>query len=571
MALSKERIKEVRKYAIKNAMDYGKARSDNVFGKVIRSVQKEDAAELKSIVGKTIDEVNSLSKEELAREYALYEPEFEAQYEKKAEATSKPRMDLPGAAKGDFATRFAPEPSGYIHIGHASAAFLAQEFAKLYDGKLFLYFDDTNPEKESQEFVDSIKKDVSWLGIEFDREYYASDNIRTLYDCARRLISSEKAYACECTAEQTKKNRFDGTECKHRLQSPGDNMKKFEAMLGNKYDEEKIVIRIKGDMKSQNTALRDPTILRIKKQKHYRQGTKYIVWPTYDFNTPINDSMNGVTDAIRTKEYELRGPLYDMVLDYLGMRKPRVHLHARLSIKGQPRQKREIKKLLNEGSVKGFNDPRLVTIIALRRRGIQAEAIREFVLSFGMSNVESVVDMAPLLADNKRLIDNDAKRLYYVPAPVDLEVRNLEPRTVELKLHPSKDLGSRKYSVNNNFYISGADASGLKDDDVIKLKELFGLKVTKVDDAWAGDIVNSESDRRFQWVCDGNYVKCTVLVPGEVVDQEGNFRKDSLRVNEGYIETYATNLQEREIVQLERFGFCILDDKASMQFIFISK
>lgn len=571
MPLTKEITEEIRKYAVKNAMEYGKARAENVMGKVIRSVPKGDAAELKGTVDRIVDEVNLLSEDQLSKEYEIYEEGFEEQYEKKVEATSKPKMVLEGATVGNFATRFAPEPSGYMHVGHSSAAFLAQEFARIYEGKLFLYFDDTNPEKETQEFVDSFKKDLDWLGIKFDKEYYASDNIEKIYDYARKLIKSGNAYACECTSEQTKANRFEGKECEHRDAKSEDNLKKFEMMLENKYDEEKIVIRIKGDMKSQNTALRDPTILRIKKDRHYRQGSKYVVWPIYDFNTPINDSISGVTDAIRTKEYELRGELYDMVLDYLGLAKPRVHLHARIAIKGQPRQKREIRKLITDGYIKGYDDPRLVTISALRRRGIQPDAIREFVLKFGMSNVESTVDIGSLLAYNKRIIDPDSKRIYYVPGPIDIEVKDLKPMSVELSLHPSKEMGSRKYDVNNKFYISGEDASTLKDDDIIKLKELFAIKVKWDYDSWTAQTVKSETDRRFQWVCDGNYVKCSVLVPGDVVDEKGDFKKDSLRVNLGYIESYATSLKEREIVQLERFGFCILDNKNEMQFIFISK
>ncbi len=570
MPISKEKIEEIRKYAIKNAMDYGKAKADNVIGKVIRSVQKEDVAELTSTIQKIVKEVNALTKDQLAKEYKKYEKEFDAQYERKAEETSKPKMELDGATKGNFATRFAPEPSGYMHIGHAKAAFLAQEFSNIYQGKLFLYFDDTNPEKERQEFVDAIKKDVAWLGLKPEKEYYASDNLNVIYDCARKLIKSGKAYACECTNEETKRYRFDGKECKHRNSKNEENLEKFEMMLAKKYPEEKISIRIKGDMKSQNTALRDPTILRVKKDAHYRQGTKYVVWPTYDFNTPINDSINGITDAIRSKEYELRGALYDMVLDYLGMRKPRVHLEARLSIKGNITQKRELNKLIKEGLIKGYDDPRLVTISALRRRGIQPGAIREFVLSFGMSKVESVVSMQPLLAYNKKIIDKSAKRLYYVPGPVDIEIPN-ETLNASIRLHPSENMGSREYSVTKRIYISGDDASGLKDNEIINLKELVNLQVKKGKDSLIGKVVKTKSDKRFQWVSEGNYTKCSILVPGEVIDEKGNFRKDSLQVNEGYIENHATTLKKGEIVQLERFGFCILDDKKNMQFIFISK
>ncbi len=568
--LSKSTITDIKKYAIKNAMDYGKAKAENVIGKVIRSVPKENVAELKLEVDRVVKEVNSLSKSDLEKEYSLYEKEFDEQHERKVEETSKPRMELEGAVRGDFAARFAPEPSGYMHIGHANAAFLAQEFSKIYDGKLFLYFDDTNPEKEKQEFVDSYKKDLAWLGIKFEKEYYASDNIDKMYDCARQLINSGKAYACDCAGEEIKKNRFDGKECKHRSANPEENLKKFEMMVANKYDEEKIVIRIKGDMKSQNTAMRDPTIIRVKKDRHYRQGTKYVAWPTYDFNTPINDSMNGITDAIRTKEYELRGELYEMVLDYLKMRKPRMHLHARLTIKGQPKQKREIRKLIDDGYIKGYDDPRLVTIAALRRRGIQPEAIKEFVLSFGMSKVDSIVDIGPMFSYNKKLVDESAKRLYYVPAPVDVALELEAPFTATIPLHPSKDLGSREYTVTKKVYISGGDASELKDNDVINLKGLFNLQVKNGEDSLVGKVVDTRTSKRFQWVSDGNYTKCKILVPGAVVDEKGNFKRDSLQVNEGYIESYATNLKEREIVQLERFGFCVLDDKSEMKFIFIS-
>ena len=571
MAISKGIRESIRKYAIKNAIDYGTARAANVLGKVASEVPKEQFAELNGLIDKTVEEINALSKEELLEAYKPYTAEFEEKHEKLAESSSKPRMVLEGAVEGTFATRFPPEPNGYMHIGHSHIAFLAQEFAKIYKGQVFLYFDDTNPEKESQEFVDAFKRDLSWLGIKFDKEYYASDSMEKLYDYARTLIKSGMAYACECTAEQTKKDRFEGKECLHRSLPSDESAKKFEMMIANKYDEEKISIRFKGDMKSKNTTMRDPTIMRIKKAVHYRQGSKYVVWPNYDFNTPINDSINGVTDAIRTSEFALRDELYGAILDALKLRKPRVHLHARLPIKGNISGKRELNRLIKEGHILGYDDPRLTTIIALKRRGIQPEAIKRFVLGFGMSKAESNVDLTSLLAYNKKIIDPIAKRLYYVPAPTDLEVKNFTEKEVELNLHPSENIGSRKYLVKNKFYISGDDASGIKDNDIVKLKELFSLKVNRVDDSLVGEITDKDTDKRIQWVSDGNYVTCSIMVPTDPLDDEGNFRSDSLRINNGYIESFAKELKEREIVQLERFGFCILDDKKSRRFIFISK
>ena len=173
--------------------------------------------ELKSEIERTVNEVNSLSKEDLEREYKIYENEFDEQYEKKVEATSKPRMMLEGATEGNFATRFPPEPSGYMYLGHAKPAFLEQEFARIYSGKLFLYFDDTNPEKEKQEYVDAFKRDLDWLGIKFDKEYYASDSIEKMYEYARKLIDSGKAYACECTGRADKEEQVS----RHRVRAQG--------------------------------------------------------------------------------------------------------------------------------------------------------------------------------------------------------------------------------------------------------------------------------------------------------------------------------------------------------------
>ncbi len=570
--LPEDIIKSLRKHAVKNAIDFGKAKQESVMGKVIRSVKPDQVAELKEAAATIVMEVNSLSDDDLWTEYQDYKGEFEEQRRKTAESTSRPRMALEGAEKGSFVTRFAPEPSGYMHIGHASAAFLAEEFSRIYEGKMLLYFDDTNPEKETQEFVDAIKGDLEWLGIKFDRECYASDNMESIYGRARELIGLGKAYACECSSDETKKNRFESIECRHRGQDSGANLEMFEMMLANGYDEERIVIRFKGDMGSQNTALRDPTILRIKKSPHYRQGSRYVVWPTYDFNTPINDSMNGVTDAIRTKEYEQHDELDMMILDALKMRMARIHSHARLSVKGQPRQKREIRKLIADGLMKGFDDPRLVTIAALRRRGVQPSAIREFVLGFGMTKVDTTVGLESLFAENKKAIDPHARRLYYVPAPVQLQVLDFAGKNIEPKLHPSEDLGSRKIAAKNMFYVSGEDATNFGEGENIRLKELFNVEVRKGEDYLEGTIKpDREVRKKLQWVCDGNKIQCSILVPSEPLDSEGNFRRDSLQTNSGYIESYASNLNKGDIVQLERFGFCVLDDKDAMRFIFISK
>jgi glutamyl-tRNA synthetase len=569
----------IRKYAIKNAVDYnGKASFGSVFSKAISKVGKgSNLEELKTAVSNVVKDINGLTPEQQMSEFKKYESEFEEEYKEKLKKTANPNLELQGAEVGNFATRYAPEPNGYLHLGHAKVVFLEQEQAKIYKGKAFLYFDDTNPEKERQEFVDSIKMDLEWLGAKFDKEYYASDNIEKEYEYARKLIEINKAYVCTCEPETIKKYRFESIECPHSHNPESENMVMFQEMLDGEYDEGKAVLRFKGDIASQNTAMRDPTLMRIKNSTHYRQGDKYLVWPTYDFNTPIMDSIHGVTDAMRSKEYELRDTLYKELLHLLGLRVPRMHYEARLEIKGTVTSKRKLNELINKGLVSGYDDPRLITIAALRRRGILPEAIKKFVLRFGMSLAGSTTDISYLMAENKRLVDPSAKRLFFVENPIRLELEGFANRKVKMALHPNGNLGEREYEVGNVFYISSPDAEGLDVGSEVRLKDLIGVKVSSISkSAIHGSAIEDQGNKdmkKVQWVSEGNYVKCNVLVPGEMVDKDDNFIDGSLKTSSGYVESYADKLQEREVIQFERFGFATFDgnEKGTKRFIFMSK
>lgn len=566
-----ENTELARKYAIKNAVDYGKAMPAPIVSKLMSANKGAKIQDIAKIAQEASDWANSLSKDDLTKEYAKYSGEFESEKKVKTEKTAKPKMELVGAVKGTFHTRFSPEPSGYAHIGHAKAALLASTFAQIYEGKTSLYFDDSNPEKEKQEYVDAIKTDLDWMGIKFDDEYYASDNIPRVYELAKKLIADGKAYACSCSPDEMKEARMHGKTCLHSKRKPDENGLIFTEMLGGKFEEGDTVIRFRGDMKSDNTALRDPTILRVKKDKHYRQGNKYVVWPLYDFNTPINDYLHGITDVIRSKEYELRNPLYIMILDALGLPKPNIHLEARLIIKRNITSKRYLHIYVEEGQLKGYDDPRLVTLSALRRRGVRPAAIKEFVLRFGMSRVDSTVDLSMLLDENKKIIDPEARRLYYVENPVSVKVEGAKPQKVELKLHPTANLGSRSYDVADAFYISGADAKGVTVGSAIKLKGLYSVKASKVDPQLiTASPLEGESELKAQWVTE-KHLDCEVLIPKPPLLEGGEFDTESLQVSRGYIEDYATNLKQGDVVQLERFGFCILDNKEKMSFILLSK
>ncbi len=560
----------IRKYAIKNAIDYGKADVGSVLGKVIMSAKGTPVPAVRSMVEKEVEAVNKMKKPELEKEFAPFRDEFQARAQETAEKTAKARMELDGVVVGKFATRWPPEPSGYQHIGHAKPIFLEAEFVKMYNGKFFLYFDDTNPEKEQQEFVDADKKDLEWLGIKFDDEYYASDNIELIYKYAKQLIKDGNAYVCGCEQETIKEMRRSMKECAHRKRKPSENMSEFEKML-SKYKDGQAVLRFKGDMKSQNTALRDPTIARIKTDKHYRQGSKYRVWPTYDLAAPIMDSTKGVTDIMRSKEYELRDELDTRILKALNLRVPRIRPFSRLNFKGNITHKREIRQLIADGVIKNWDDPRLMTLIAIKRRGIMPQAIRELVLRLGMTKTDSEVPFDMLLAENKKIIDPIAKHLFFVSEPVGITVKGGDHKNVKMALHPSAGTEFREYEIGDSLYISAEDAAQIKSGEMLRLKDLFDVKITKKGKSISAEPVTKKPEKTIQWVSDDNYVKCSVLMPGQLVDDKGKVNRESLKTVEGYVESYAKELKEHEIVQFERFGYCILDDKKKMQFIFISK
>ncbi|MCL4365386.1 MAG: glutamate--tRNA ligase [Candidatus Marsarchaeota archaeon] len=573
MTLSKDVSGSIRKYAIKNAMDYGKASAGNVLNKII-FIYPELKPEMKALskeVATIVGEVNSLGKEAVGSEYSGYSEEFSAADAEKAKNSAKPKFILEGVSEGDFVGRASPEPSGYAHMGHAKQALLNHEFSRIYKGKVYLYFDDTNPEKCRQEYVDAIKRDFLWLGIKFDKEYYASDNVEKMYDYARQLIKSGRACVCQCDREEMKKNRMSGTECSHRRQDLGRNIDLFEDMIAGRFEEGQAVVRFNGNISSQNTVLRDPVMLRIVNLPHYRQGAKYHVWPLYDFNTPIMDSINGITDIIRSKEYELRDELTREILGALHLRVPRMHIEARLNIKGNVVQKRVIRKLIADGLVKKWDDPRLMTIMSLRRRGVQPEALRKFVLRFGMSHTDSTVSIDMLLAENKKIIEPLAKHLFFVKDPIKLTVNGIDRESVSLKLHPSGDL-MREYSVGNTFYISGEDAKGLAKGNSMRLKDLMDIDILSngTEGIIASKSAMQAKGKIVQWVSEGNHLACSVLIPGEIVDGNDNFNPNSLATVHGYVEGYAKGLEEHDIVQFERFGYCILDDKKTMQFILTS-
>ncbi len=571
MTLGSDVKAAIRKYAIKNAMDYGKASEGAVMSKVISLFpgSKSDMGLLRSEVKSEVDKVNSMARNAIEEEYSAYSDEFKTAEATKAQKSALHRFSIPGAEHGKFVTRFPPEPGGYLHIGHAKPIFIEDELRKAYSGKLLLYFDDTNPDNERQEFVDSIKEDLAWLGLKFDSEYYASDAIPSLYQYASSVIGKGMAYVCTCSTSEVKKRRDSGIPCAHKSQDNDTNLNLWEKMLTLGFGDNEAIVRFNSDLGSVNTTMRDPTLFRIKHSIHYRQGKKYHVWPTYDFCTPIMDSTNGITDVVRSKEYEMRDELYFAVLDALGLRKPRITSFSRLEISNNATSKRKIRELIASKKIAGYDDPRLVTIRALKRRGILPTAIREFALSFGMGKSESVVDTSVLLNINRKMADKDAKRLFFIESPAEMHVKGLEGvKGISMRLHPSTDLGKRTYYAKSDVLIGSEDAKGLKPGDVVRLKEAYNVRI----DALSGPITASYGGsenieaKKINWINKDGSVKCCLWDIGPLLSGD-SFNEGSITEKCGVAEGYASNLNEGDIVQFEKYGFYKLDSKAEMRFL----
>ncbi|NBK90897.1 glutamine--tRNA ligase/YqeY domain fusion protein [bacterium 1XD21-13] len=364
-------------------------------------------------------------------------------------------------------TRFPPEPNGYLHIGHAKSILLNYGLAQKYNGKFNMRFDDTNPTKEKVEFVESIKADIEWLGADWeDRLFFASDYFEAMYEAAVKLIKKGKAFVCDLTAEEIRSYRGTltepGKESPYRNRSVEENLELFEAMRAGKYADGEKVLRAKIDMASPNMNMRDPVIYRVAHISHHNTGDKWCIYPMYDFAHPIEDAIEGITHSICTLEFEDHRPLYDWVVKELEYPVPPRQIEfAKLYLTNVVTGKRYIKKLVEEGIVDGWDDPRLVSIAALRRRGFTPESIRMFVDLCGISKSQSSVDYAMLEYCIREDLKLKKPRLMAVLDPIKLVIDNYPEGQVEYldaaNNLENEDLGSRKIPFCRELYIERED------------------------------------------------------------------------------------------------------------------
>jgi len=508
-------------------------------------------------------------------------------------------------------TRFPPEPNGYLHIGHAKSILLNYGLAKEYGGKFNLRFDDTNPTKEKTEFVESIKADVKWLGADFeDRLFFASDYFDKMYEGALTLIKKGKAYVSDLTADEIREYRGTltepGRDDPSRNRSVEENLELFEKMKNGEYADGEKTLRAKIDMASANINMRDPIIYRVAHMTHHNTGDKWCIYPMYDYAHPIEDAIEGITNSICTLEFEDHRPLYDWVLIETGYKNapneaPKQTEFAKMYLTNVVTGKRYIKKLVEDGIVDGWDDPRLVSIAALRRRGFTPESIQMFVELCGVSKANASAEYSMLEYCIREDLKVKRPRVMAVLDPVKLIIDNYpEGQTEELEVPnnlENESLGTRKVPFSRELYI---DREDFMEEPPKKYFRLFPGNEVRLMNAYFATCTSFEKDAdgrvsvihctydpesrggnspdgrkvkgTIHWVNAATALKCTVRLYENIIDEEKgvynedgslNLNPDSLKVLECFVEPSLKDAKPYESFQFVRQGFFTVDYKDS--------
>ena len=534
------------KHVIVNAIEHGgKANVQAVLGKVIaeRPELKKKIKEILPEIEKTVEEINYWSLEKQEKKFK----EMKIKIPKKEEREGLP--ELPKVEKYEkIVMRLAPFPSGPLHIGNTRMVILNDEYVKKYKGKLLLVIDDTiGSEKKFiiPEAYDLIVDGLKWLGAKYHKLLYKSDRLQLFYDVAEELIKKEIAYVCECDSETLRKNRVQGLECSHRKQTIEENLEKWKKMLGGKYEEGEVVVRLKTDMKHPNPAFRDRVLLRIVKREHPRTGKKYVVWPLLEYSWAVDDHLLKITHILRGKDLVMEDMMEEFIWNKLGWEKPEFIHHGLLNIKGIKLSKTKAREAIKTGLYKGWDDPRTWSLQALRKRGINPEAMRKFIIGMGLSLADVIVPAEILYAENRKIIDPVANRYFAVLDTVEISVGKApEIKEVKGNLHPDfPKKGYRKIPVNTQkIYVEKEDFKKFKDKE-IRLIDLFNIKLGKTTEFISKELKMDMP--KIQWVSEPN-VKIKIVMP------DGSLK-------EGVAEPEVKNIKNDEIVQFTRIGFCRCD------------
>jgi glutamyl-tRNA synthetase len=549
----------IKKFAIQNRIKYGKAHDRAVLGKILASNPelRENLPEIREEIRRIVEEVNELLPEEL-KKLEKSEKSKETKIDRKYEIT------LPKKPK-NVRTRLAPNPNGAMTLGSARGIIVNHYLAKKYDGKFILRFDDTDPKTKAPmlEAYDWYLEDCEFLNAKPDEVYYASDRIHLYYPYAERLIKLGKAYVCFCPQEEFKKLKDAKQECPHRNFLKKKNLNFWKSMLNGEYKEGEAVLRIKTDIEHKDPALRDWVGFRILEVKHPRVGKKYRVWPLLDFESAIEDHLLRITHIIRGKDLMDSERRQKFIYDYFGWSYPEVIHWGRIKIREFGKLSTSgIRRGIILGKYKGWDDPKLPTIQALRRRGITPDAIRTFILNLGITETDISLSLKNLFAENRKIIDAKVNRYFFIPNPITLMIKKAKSVKVMVPFHPSfPQRGQREFtfSAKNGeieLFISKNDADKLNLGENVRLMNLFNVIIKK---RLKEKVIAEYSKEKNLNVKKIQWVQVQKEVPGEILmpEEEGE-------VVRGVCEEHCKNVNVNDVIQFERVGFVRLEEKNSV-------
>ena len=551
----------IRKHVLINAFEHdGEPEVSPVMGKIMANESDLNPKDVMPVIREEIEKVSALDSEDLERELREnYENYFEDEEEEEEESIPElPNVD----EESGVVMRIAPFPSGMLHIGNARMAVLNDEYVKRYGGKLLLVIDDTAGSEEKKpvkEAYEEIPKDLEWLGVDFDRIIYKSDRLQLFYDYAEEFLKNDWAYVCTCDPEALRENRREGVECEHRSQTPEENLRKWNKMLKGEYEEGEAVVRLKTDMDHEDPAFRDRVLLRISELDHPRVGSSYNVWPMLEFSWAIDDHKLGMTHILRGKDLVMEDKMEKYMWDLLGWEHPEILHNGLLGIEGIKISTSDSKRKIEENEYSGWSDPRTWSLKSLKKRGFEPEAIRNFVLSFGMSDTSVTVPVDTLYTENRKIIDDKSERRFFVADPIPIEIENFKDITedkleIDLPLHPDNlDMGNRRFVIKpeGDLYVSRDDLNILKESEMVRLKDLFNLEIISVnEDSIKAKYHSMDYEIAKERECEFIHWINQESVEGEIVMEDASIRR-------GLLED--VDYEEGQVLQFERFGFCRID------------
>ena len=569
MLENSELKEDIRKTALLNAIKHeGKAQTGSVIGKILgeKPDLRSKIKEISTLVNKIVKEVNTLSFDE---QKSIVEENWPEALVKEKVEKEKRLPPLPNVDKyRQVVTRFSPNPDCVLHLGSARAIILCHEYAHMYKGKFVLRFEDTDPKikRPLLEFYDRIREDLAWLGCKPNEEHIQSDRIPIYYEYAEKLLKAGNAYVCTCQPEIFREKALASKSCDCRSLPIEEHLARWHRMQQGGYSEGEAVLRVKTDLNHPNPAVRDWPAARVidaKKHPHPRVGSKYHVWPLYNLACGIDDHLLGVTHIIRGKEHLTNQVRQEYMYKHLGWKYPEAIHYGRLKITGAYLSKSKIVQGIREGMFKDWDDPRLATFAALRRRGITPEAIKKMIIDIGPKTQDLVLSWENLYAYNRKILDPATNRYFFVQNPIELTVRKIpEEYMVRLNLHPEyPERGFREYTIKPEgnehaaaFWVSKKDIDTTKTGSMIRLMELFNVKIEKVSSysAEASFVSNAYEEAKkgkvplIHWIPVGEDMPCQVVMPDAAM-------------SEGIAEKTCKQLKQNTVIQFERFGFVRID------------